>query len=94
MLVALTEIIIKQDKNEELFQKSQDLLLNSRLEKGCLRYELFSNAEFEGSFLMVENWENQEAFDKHMETKHFLEFIENISDILIKDIDVDVYELD
>lgn len=44
-------------------------------------------------FLMfVEKWESVETLQKHMQTKHFIEFGENIGNLVPGDLEIDVFD--
>lgn len=37
----------------------------SRLEPGCLRFEVYESATVSGTFILIERWASQEALDVH-----------------------------
>ena len=43
-----------------------ELVAQSRLEDGCLHYELFQRADAANVFQTVERWRDQAAIDAHM----------------------------
>lgn len=50
-------------------------------EEGCEEYEFYIDGD---SFIMLERWANQAAFDNHTQTRHFSEFVPKMKS-LVKD---------
>lgn len=48
----------------------EKLIGPTRAEPGCLRYELFVNKENPGDFVFLEEYESDNAFQAHMDSKH------------------------
>ena len=48
------------------------LLAPSRLDPGCLSYDLHTSLESPGVFLFYENWGSKAEWEAHMETPHLL----------------------
>ena len=46
------------------------LVAPTRLEAGCLQYDLHKNHEAPGHFLFFENWESRELWQAHMNADH------------------------
>jgi quinol monooxygenase YgiN len=62
------------------------LLLNfaadSRKEKGAVRFELLQEPGRKNHFTIVSVWENQAAFDAHLEADHTKQFREKLQPML------------
>ncbi|API88098.1 antibiotic biosynthesis monooxygenase [Marinilactibacillus sp. 15R] len=65
MKIINASFFIKEDKRETFLSDIKALIESTRLEKGCLQYHLYESLEETNHFMMVENWENQEAMDEH-----------------------------
>ena len=59
----------KRNIQIETFEKLSPLVL---AEPGCIQYELFSDAEDENKFILVERWASQDALAAHGKTEHML----------------------
>lgn len=59
-------------REEELAQVLTGLLAPTRAEAGCLRYDLLRHRDGSGEFAFVEEWESEEALDRHLQTPHLL----------------------
>ncbi len=80
MLNALTIVARIEAKREKLdLVKSEVLKLiePTRQEKGCLQYDLHQDNEKPEIFIFVENWENKELWQIHMESNHLKSFVKN-----------------
>ena len=49
------------------------LVAPTRLEEGCLRYDLHQDTRNPATLVFLETWESREAHQAHMKTPHFLE---------------------
>jgi quinol monooxygenase YgiN len=93
MIKVIAKITIKPDMTDDLKNIVPGLVAETRKENGCLSYQLFQDIKVKNVFAMIEEWENQEALDKHMNSKHFQEAIPKIVAIQEKDIEINVYTL-
>ncbi len=60
----------------------------SRAEEGCLAYRLYEDSEVENEFVFVEEWESQEALERHFATPHIARFMSEIPTALAAPPDV------
>lgn len=91
MIIVTATITAKPGKRDELISKSQDLIKATRLEPGCISYNLYASTENEDALVMIEQWENKEVLDTHMQTDHFKAFCGAAADILAEEMGVDIY---
>lgn len=71
----LAEFKIQEDKIQEAKSLFTELAWKSSKEKGCSSYEVKQVSRDEQWFIIAETFENQEAFDFHKTTKHYLEVL-------------------
>lgn len=45
----------------------------SRKEDGCVSYDLYESTSAQGTFVVVEVWQDQHALDAHMKSDHMRE---------------------
>lgn len=62
-------------------------------EAGCVYYELMQNNADPTDFTFVEEWENDESLDAHLQSPHILAFLERAGELLAGDPDVRRYTL-
>lgn len=65
MKIIQATFYIKVDKRERFLTDIQPLIQSTRLEEGCIEYHLYESIEEKNQFVMIENWESQEAIDNH-----------------------------
>lgn len=46
----------------------------SEAEAGCITYQIYQHPENPAEFFIFEEWENQEALEKHFQTPHMQKF--------------------
>jgi quinol monooxygenase YgiN len=54
----------------------------SRAEAGCLGYALYADTESEHDFVFVEEWDGEEALQRHFGTDHIREFMSAVRPLL------------
>ncbi len=91
MIIVNATITAKPGKRDEIISKSQDLIKSTRSEPGCISYNLYASTENEDALIMIEQWENKEVLDTHMQTDHFKAFGTAIGDILAEELGIDLY---
>jgi quinol monooxygenase YgiN len=60
----------------------QQFAADSRKDKGVVRYELLDDIARKNHYTIVGVWENQAAFDAHLEANHTKQFREKIQPML------------
>lgn len=92
MIIVLAKAFPNDDNaKNQIIEFSKYLIENSKLEEGNIDYNLLVDTS--DDFLMfVEKWESVETLQKHMQTKHFIEFGENIGNLVSGDLEIDVFD--
>ena len=70
MHYVLARITVKPEAADTARGILVELVTHSRKEAGCVRYELFQQADHPHVFQTVEQWTDQAAADAHMTTPH------------------------
>lgn len=76
----LTIIACIESKPEKIdFIKTEVLRLiePTRKENGCIQYDLHQDNEKPEIFIVYENWDSLELWQKHMESNHLKDFVKN-----------------
>ncbi|TCM60274.1 quinol monooxygenase YgiN [Acinetobacter calcoaceticus] len=71
MLKLIAEDFIQVDAIALVLPLYQELVEKTKLETGCLGYELFHDLRDPGHFVFIEEWESREALDLHVQSEHF-----------------------
>lgn len=74
MIIIHAGFQIQIDKENEFLTEIRPLIEASRAEEGNISYDLLKDTEKEGSYTMVELWEDMDAVKFHNQTEHFTTF--------------------
>ncbi len=88
MIVVVGRVRTDPEKREELVRFGQTVAAASRAEAGCISYRLYEDTESENGFVFVEEWESEEALQRHFATAHVAEFMQAIPATLVAAPDV------
>jgi quinol monooxygenase YgiN len=94
MIIVTATITAKQGERDKIISKSRDVIEHTRLESGCISYNLYAHTEDDDVLMMFEQWKSPEMLKTHMETEHFQAFGVAIEDLTSGDIDITVYSAD
>ncbi|WP_226579880.1 putative quinol monooxygenase [Halobacillus litoralis] len=72
----------KQGKEEELFTELKKVIEPSRAEDGCVDYVLHRSIDDDSVFLFYETWQDQEAFQSHIDSPHYQAYREATADLM------------
>lgn len=91
MIIVQAKAIPKDESSrEKIIEFAQDLIEGTRKEEGNISYTLLSNLE-DDTLLFVEIWQSMEALQQHFQEDHFINFGDNIEDLLSQDLIIDAY---
>ena len=68
-------------KEAELRTALVGLVAPTRLETGCLNYDLHISPENPAKFLFHENWTTKAALDAHLQTPHIQNLLPRVNDL-------------
>ena len=74
-LTIVANIRAKADKIELVKSELQKLIAVTRVEDGCIQYDLHQDNENPAHFLFFENWTNRELWQQHMNTPHIAAYL-------------------
>jgi quinol monooxygenase YgiN len=74
MLVIAGTIPIKPDHREEAKQLAQWMAGETHKEAGCLAYQFYTDLADPNTLFIFEEWESEEALQKHFQTEHMKQF--------------------
>ncbi len=90
MIIVNATLIPKEGKLDEIVEKAETLLKESREHKGNISYNLYKNVE-DNTLMFVEKWKCRKGLEKHMEKEVFLEFGKSVKDLLASDLEIKIY---
>ena len=74
MLVNAVIYTIPADKADEAIRVLRSLRDASRAEAGCITFDVSRSVDDLGTFVLYEEWRDQDALDVHYKTEHFNQF--------------------
>ena len=85
MSIYLTAILkSKTDKIQELKFILDNMVLNTRREEACEKYELQQGLDDETIFIFHEIWKSKDGLDAHNQQSYIKEFVEKAPELLEK----------
>jgi quinol monooxygenase YgiN len=69
--------VAKDDKIEELKALLGTMVQASRIEKGCLLYNIYQMKDKPNTFVVIEAWEDEEALEGHKNSPHYKHYKSN-----------------
>jgi len=71
MIGVIVEEKIKEGQLDAFLEHMSEMIALTKLEKGCIAYDLYESADGSGDIVMIELWEDQAMLDDHMASEHF-----------------------
>ena len=75
-LTIVANIIAKQSHIQLVKNELLKLIEITRLEDGCINYDLYQDNENKTNFMFYENWESKELWQQHMNNDHLKSYVE------------------
>lgn len=83
----------RPDKVGDLRAALLGLLEPTRVESGCLRYQMLVNEADPTEFTFTEEWTDAASLDAHFETPHIRAALERFPELLAEELDLRRYAL-
>jgi len=83
MIVVVGRVKTDADRRNELIRVAQAVARASREEDGCASYRIYEDTEVENDFVFVEEWEDEEALQRHFRTPHIADFMHAVPATLL-----------
>jgi quinol monooxygenase YgiN len=72
----------KAGKEPELRKVLESFVAPTRLEEGCIRYDLFVDLDHPNKFTFIEEWASRDALNKHGQSSHIQEGRKHFPELL------------
>jgi quinol monooxygenase YgiN len=82
MLVIAGTIPVKAEQREEAKRLARWLETETRKEPGCLMYTFYADQTDPNLFFIFEEWDSEEALQKHFQTEHMKQFLQQAPNLL------------
>ncbi|MEC0201312.1 putative quinol monooxygenase [Paenibacillus lautus] len=91
MIIIHAEMKVNGELEAEFLESVKELIEASRAEQGNDSYKLLKDTEQDHTYLMVEQWKDQEALGLHNASSHFQEFVAKAPKYLTAPLNVQAY---
>jgi quinol monooxygenase YgiN len=71
MIIATIRMTVPQEKRQEMLQTVSALTGIARKERGCHACDVYIDTENSDAFLVMQEWDTQEDFDRHVRDSTF-----------------------
>lgn len=81
MITIVAKSILKQGKKEEFKAAAEELIRESRKEKGNISYTLYEDINDSSVVSFIEVWKDEEAIKQHNDSEHFKSIVPKLSEL-------------
>jgi quinol monooxygenase YgiN len=81
MIKVMAKSYAKSDKLDRILELSREMVTETVKEDGCIKYELVQDVKDPCVLIILEEWESQEALDKHMASEHFKRLVPQLNEL-------------
>lgn len=81
MIKVVAKSRAKADELDKYLELSREMVEKTVKEEGCIKYELFQDMQDSKVMLIIEEWESEEALNKHMASEHFKRIIPQLKEL-------------
>ncbi|MCE5090251.1 antibiotic biosynthesis monooxygenase [Staphylococcus devriesei] len=92
MIIINAKLKVNEAYREEYLELMKGLVDNARQEEGNTFYSHYEDVSERNTFVVVENYKDQEAVEAHNHSEHFKVFSENIGKYITEQPEIDVAE--
>jgi quinol monooxygenase YgiN len=93
VIVVVGRVQTDAGKRAELVRIGEAVAAASRLERGCISYRIYEDTERENEFVFVEEWESDDALQRHFTTSHVAAFMRAIPATIVAPPDVKFHSI-
>jgi quinol monooxygenase YgiN len=94
MIKIVAKNYVKQDKINRFITLAKELVAETQKnDEGCIHYDLFQDLKDPQILTIIEEWESQDALDKHRKAKHFTEIVPQFGELTEKSGELNLYRI-
>ena len=83
-ITVIAKVTAKPDVIEAVQAELLKMLAPTRQEAGCIEYRLHQDNNNPALFAFYENWESMSCLEKHMASKHFMDYVKAVDELLVE----------
>ena len=81
MIKVVAKSTAKEGKLDRILELSKEMVEKTVKEEGCIKYELYQDTKDPKVLIIIEEWEDEEALNKHMASEHFRRIIPQLNEL-------------
>lgn len=81
MIKVMAKSYAKADKMDKYLGLSKEMVEKTVKEEGCIKYELFQDVKDPTVIIIIEEWVNEEALEKHKSSEHFKIIVPQLNEL-------------
>lgn len=93
MLIVHATFDIKEGFRDQIVEMARECLVKTPQEKGNLKYTLLKGTQDETTLMYVEQWEDEEAFQAHLNMPYYRAFVEARAPFFNSPVKVEKFEV-
>ncbi len=78
----VAKVVAQRDAIEAVKTEVLKLIAPTRQEEGCIEYRLHRDNENPAVFIFYENWESMACLERHMNSRHYKEYIAAVEGLI------------
>lgn len=90
MIKVVAKSFAKADKIDKILELSKEMVEKTVKEEGCIKYEIFRDVKDSKVMIIIEEWESDEALNKHMASEHFKRIVPQLNELREKASEVNI----
>lgn len=92
MIKVVSQGTFKKNMLDQALAVYGELVEKTRLEAGCVSYELFQDTENSCILTMIETWEDRAALENHFKSEHFMRLVPKLKEMREGESRLNVYK--
>lgn len=93
MITVVAKNYIQEGKTEDFLQLAKKLVeATNNKDEGCISYQLYADQNNPLVFTFIEQWQDQNALDKHFAAAHFKDIVPKLGTFAQKEGEVSLYK--
>lgn len=92
LLTVVAKLTAKPGQEDRLREELCRLVEPTKVESGCVQYDLHESKDEEGVFLFYENWTSTQALEQHLDSPHIHHLRSQEAVLLAKPVELTFWE--
>lgn len=93
MIKVIAKNFIKMNQVDNFEQSAIQLIEETRKEEGNISYALYEDINNKQILTFIEEWENEEALNKHMNSVHFKRIVPEFNKFQERESEINIYRV-